>query len=150
MRTIRNENDRAKLLERIGKLTGSETPLWGKMTADQMMSHLVQAGSLPFEETLPDKSSFASRTFIKPLILYVLPMPKEVKVSADFDQGQNGRRPGGFEEDRKLLIESINRLGKLPAETECSYHPMFGKFTAKEWGLIAHKHLDHHLKQFGV
>lgn len=138
------------MLERVGRLSGTETPLWGKMTVDQMMSHLVQAGSLPFEASLPDRSSFAYRTFVKPLILYVLPMPKEVKISADFDQKQNGRPPVTFEEDRKLLIASIDRLAELPLDHECSYHPMFGKFTAKEWALIAHKHIDHHLKQFGV
>ena len=150
MPTIRDKNDRAKLLTRIAKLFGTETPLWGKMTVDQMMSHLVQAGELPFEASLPDKSSFASRTFIKPLILYILPMPKEVKISADLDQQQNGRRPVNFEEDRELLIASINHLGDLPLDQECSYHPMFGKFSVKEWALIAHKHIDHHLKQFGV
>ena len=150
MPTIRNESDRAKLVTRIGKLTGTETPLWGRMTVDQMMSHLVQAGDLPFEASLADNSSFAYRTFVKPLILYVLPMPKEVMVSADFDQQQNGRRPINFEQDRELLIASINRLAELPFDRECSYHPMFGKFTAKEWALIAHKHIDHHLKQFGV
>ncbi len=150
MPTIRNENDRAKLLTRIGKLDGTETPLWGKMSVNQMMSHLVQAGELPFAASLPDKSSFAARTFIKPLILYVLPMPKEVKVSADLDQQRNGRRPVSFEEDRELLIASINRLACLPVDQDCSYHPKFGKFTAKEWALIAHKHIDHHLKQFGL
>ena len=86
MKTIRNETERTKLIERLNKLTGSETPAWGKMTAEQMMSHLVQAGDLPFESTVADRSSFMSRTLIKPLILYVLPMPKEVKVSPDMDQ----------------------------------------------------------------
>ncbi len=150
MPTIRNETDRTKLIDRINKLTGNETPVWGKMTAEQMMSHLVQAGTLPFEASLSDKSSFFSRTVIKPLILYVLPMPKDVKVAADFDQNKDGRKPETFESDRRLLIESINNLGTLPADHDCQYHPMFGKMTPKEWALIAHKHLDHHLKQFGV
>lgn len=150
MPTIRNETDRTKLIERLNKLTGDETPVWGKMTAEQMMSHLVQAGELPFEASVPDRSTFMSRTFIKPLILHVLPMPKEVKVSAEMDQQADGRAPLGFETDRSLLIESMKKLGELSVDHKCLDHPFFGKMSAKDWANIAYKHIDHHLKQFGV
>ena len=150
MKTIRNETDRTKLIERLNKLTGDETPAWGKMTAEQMMSHLVQAGDLPFESSVPDRSTFMSRTFVKPLILYVLPMPKEVKISAEMDQQQKGRKPLGFETDRSVLIESMKKLGELSVDHKCLDHPFFGKMSAKAWNNIAYKHIDHHLKQFGV
>lgn len=138
------------MVDRVNKLSGDESPLWGKMSVNQMMSHLVQAGELPFEASLPDRSTVLSRTIIKPLILYVMPMPKEVKVSADFDQQADGRRPEEFNADRECLISSINKLGELPADHKCQYHPMFGAMSAKQWALIVHKHVDHHLKQFGV
>ncbi len=150
MKTIRNETERNDLVNRLNKLTGEEKPLWGKMTVKQMMSHLVQAADLPFKGMLPDKSNFVSRTFIKPLILYALPMPKEVKTSPEFNQQENGRKPQEFVDDRAIVIDSINTLGRLPLDHDCLSHPMFGKMNAKEWGLIAHKHIDHHLKQFGV
>ncbi|MFM9904807.1 MAG: DUF1569 domain-containing protein [Pyrinomonadaceae bacterium] len=150
MPTIRNETERTKLIVRLNMLSGSETPKWGKMTVNQMMSHLVQTGELPFAASLPDKSSFMSRTLIKPLVLYVLPMPKEVKVSPDMDQQADGRKPQEFNSDRELAIDAINKIGTLPVHHPCQYHPFFGKFTAKEWAVIAHKHIDHHLKQFGV
>lgn len=150
MATIRNETDRVRIIQRLNKLKGDEKPLWGRMSVDQMMSHLVQAADLPFKPTLPDKSSFVSRTFIKPLILYVLPMPKEVKTSPEFDQQEKGRKPQEFSADRQIVIDSINTLGSLSLDHDCLSHPMFGKMNAKEWALIAHKHIDHHLKQFGV
>ncbi len=150
MKSVRNQSNRAKLIGRLNELNGNEKPLWGRMTVDQMMSHLVQAGDLPFAATLPDKSTIVSRTFIKPLILYVLPIPKEVKTSAEMDQQAKGRSPGEFEADRRLLVDSLHKLGTLSVNHECIYHPMFGKMSAKEWGLIVHKHIDHHLKQFGV
>jgi len=150
MNTLRNESNRTNLIERLKKLSSGEKPLWGKMTVDQMMSHLVQAADLPFKAILPDKSNFMSRTFIKPLILYVLPMPKEVKTSPEFNQQENGRKPEEFSADRAIVIDSINTLGSLSLDHECLSHPMFGKMNAKEWALIAHKHIDHHLKQFGA
>lgn len=150
MKTIRNESDRTNLITRINKLSGHETPAWGKMSIDQMMSHLVQAGELPFVASVGDRSSFISRTVIKPLVLYVLPIPKEVKVSPDMDQQADGRKPLGFEVDRGLLIDSINKLATLPTDHKCLDHPFFGQMNAKEWAIMAQKHMDHHLKQFGV
>ncbi len=150
MPTIRNQSDRENLIERLKRLSGDENPAWGKMNVNQMVSHLVQAGELPFLASLPDKSNFFSRTFIKPLILYVLPMPKEVKTSPEMNQQENGRKPLDFDVDKSLVIDSINKIGDLPVDHECKYHPFFGKMNAKEWAVIAHKHIDHHLKQFGV
>lgn len=150
MATIRDERTRQELSARLMKLTGDETPLWGKMTVGQMVSHLVQAGEMPFVETLPDRSSFAYRAFVKPLVLYVMPMPKEVKTSPEFNQQERGRPPGDLNEDRELVKGLIEKLGTLSADTKCLHHPMFGPMSAKEWAVMAHKHIDHHLKQFGV
>jgi hypothetical protein len=150
MPTIRNETERNRLIERLNKLTGEEKPQWGKMSINQMMSHLVQTGELPFEASLADRSNFLSRTLLKPLVLYVLPMPKDVKTSPEMSQLEKGRKPTEFEADRSLAIDAINKIGDLAADHDCKYHPFFGKMSAKEWAVIAHKHIDHHLKQFGA
>ena len=150
MKTIRNETHRRDLCSRLEKVTGEEKAAWGRMSVNQMVSHLVQTGTLPFEETLPDRSNFLSRTLIKPLVLYVLPMPKEVPTPPDMDQQEKGRPPGDLAEDKRLAIEAINKVGTLSPDTPCKYHPFFGPMTPKQWGVIAHKHIDHHLRQFGV
>jgi hypothetical protein len=120
------------------------------MNVEQMLSHLVHSGELPFVASVPERSSFLSRRLVKPLVLYLLPMPKEIKTSAEMDQEQQGRPPLGFEEDRRNLIESINKIGELPEHHDCLAHPFFGKMSARQWALIGHKHIDHHLRQFGV
>ena len=148
--TIRNEADRASLVERLGKLKGDEKPLWGKMNVNQMVSHLVQNGDLPFVAGSIDRSNFMSRNVIKPLMLHMLPMPKEIKTAAEIDQQQDGRKPQEFNADKALVVKSINHLGTLAADHACLPHPFFGKLSAKEWAMIAHKHIDHHLRQFGV
>lgn len=150
MKTLRSEDDRASLIERISSLTGVETPLWGKMNVNQMVSHLIQAGDMPFEASVADRSNLLSRTVLKPLILYVLPIPKEVKTSPEMNQLESGRKPQDFESDKAMLIESINRLGSLPLDRKCLAHPFFGAMNAKQWAVMAHKHINHHLTQFGV
>jgi hypothetical protein len=150
MRSLRNADDRLDLIGRIRKLSPDDRPLWGRMNAGQMISHLVQASELPFVASVPDVSNVISRTLIKPLVLYVLAMPKEVKTSAEIDQQQSGRKPQDFSSDRDLLIDSIDRLGKLSLDHKCLGHPFFGEMTAKQWAVLAYKHTDHHLRQFGV
>jgi len=150
MPIIRDQTERNVLIERLNRLTGEEKAVWGKMNVNQMVSHLVQSGEMPFSADLADRSNFFSRTVIKPLILYVMPMPKEVKTPPDFNQQENGRKPLDFEEDKKLVVDAINKIGELPVDQECKNHPFFGKMNAKEWAIITHKHIDHHLKQFGV
>jgi hypothetical protein len=29
-------------------------------------------------------------------------------------------------------------------------HPFFGNYTPEQWGVFQWKHIDHHLRQFGV
>ena len=134
MPTLRNHNDRARLIERIRSLSGDESPAWGMMNVNQMVSHLVQAGELPFSVSLPDRSNFFSRTFIKPLILYVMPMPREVKTSPEFNQQENGRKPLAFDLDKGLVIDSINKIGDLATDQDCKHHPMFGKMSSERMG----------------
>lgn len=150
MKTIRNLSDKENIIRRIKSLTGEEKPLWGKMNVNQMVSHLVQAGDMPFTDSMPDRSSFFSRTIIKPLILYIMPMPKEVRTPPDMDQQENGRKPLEFDSDKAMVIEFLNKLADLPPDKDCKYHPFFGKMNSREWAIIAYKHIDHHLKQFGV
>ena len=138
------------MIERIGRLTADAKPLWGRMSVEQMLSHLVQAQELPFESTVADRSNWMSRNIVKTLVLTVVPVPKEVKTSAELDQQQGGRKPLGFEVDKANVIESLNKIGNLDAGHKCLAHPFFGPLSAKQWARIGYKHMDHHLRQFGV
>lgn len=150
MQTLRDESERASLIERVKSLSGSETPKWGKMNVNQMVSHLVQAGEMPFVASATEHSNFMSRNIIKPLVLYVLPMPKEVKTPPEMNQQEKGRKPQDFGSDKALLIEAINKIGTLPLDYKCLAHPFFGPMNAKQWSVLASKHINHHLTQFGV
>lgn len=138
------------MIRRIGELTPDATAVWGRMSVEQMVSHLVQASELPFSATCSDRSSFMSRHVIKPLVLYLLPMPKDVRTSRELDQQQDGRKPLGLDVDRGHLIDAVNKLGDLPDDHGCLPHPLFGKMSVRQWAMISHKHIDHHLRQFGV
>jgi len=54
-----------------------------------------------------------------------------------------------FESDRDELIRLIKAFADLPPESP-GMHPMFGRLSHRLWGILAWRHLDHHLRQFGA
>jgi hypothetical protein len=56
-----------------------------------------------------------------------------------------------FEEEKNKLVNLLQRLSHTnPEDVAKRPHPFFGKLTADEWNTLQFKHLDHHLRQFGV
>jgi hypothetical protein len=55
------------------------------------------------------------------------------------------------EHEKTELIALINRFYKAGPDGISKFpHPMFGTFTPDQWGMSMYKHIDHHLRQFGV
>ena len=56
-----------------------------------------------------------------------------------------------FDRERGHLIAAIDRFVKEGAAC-CSRHPhpFFGPLKPQQWAILMYKHLDHHLRQFGV
>jgi len=44
----------------------------------------------------------------------------------------------------------VDEFAKLDSRETWYPHPSFGEFTKEQWGQLEYKHLDHHLRQFGV
>jgi hypothetical protein len=69
------------------------------------------------------------------------PKPQEM------DKDRQGSHTSNFAADMVLLRE---RLKTLEQQTVLQSHPFFGQMSRTEWGRLTWKHLDHHLRQFGV
>jgi hypothetical protein len=56
-----------------------------------------------------------------------------------------------FEQQKEKAKASILKFFN-GGVSECTKHPhpFFGKFTPEEWAVFEWKHIDHHLRQFGV
>jgi hypothetical protein len=56
-----------------------------------------------------------------------------------------------LEIERKRLFELVSRF-VAAGSNGCTAHPhsFFGRLTPDEWAILMYKHLDHHLRQFGV
>jgi hypothetical protein len=53
--------------------------------------------------------------------------------------------------ERNRLIALIDRFTSSgPSGCTKDPHSFFGPLTPEEWAILTYKHLDHHLRQFGV
>lgn len=148
MQSLFNWEDNDAIKNRIKKLTPTSVPLWGKMNVAQMLAHLQQPILVSFGELklkrgilgflfgkMAKKQMLADRPFKQNM-----PTVKEFKVA-----------PGDFEKEKNTLISYLERfITEGPQIITKEAHPFFGKMELNEWDLLQWKHLEHHLKQFGV
>jgi hypothetical protein len=148
MRSVLIERDREALGRRLAELTPAASARWGSMTVDRMLAHLSQSARMALGE-LPVKAR-GKRAFqsfpLKHLILYVLPFPKGAPTAPELLAAP----PATVEEERRALVDLLARLGRGPRAGIGPAHPLFGPLTREEWGALAYKHSDHHLRQFGA
>lgn len=136
------------IIERINKLQPTALSQWGKMTVSQMLEHCQGPLKVAFGETQIKRSligflfgKMAKKTLVSPKPFdHNLPTAKEFIVHHEPE----------FEKTKAELINNIIRFSIGPATIKNLKHPFFGHMTAKEWDIAQWKHLDHHLRQFGV
>ena len=136
---------------RLGQLKPQSERLWGKMTAAQMLAHCSVSMQWAVGEVVPEKGALPVRLIgrmVKPFVLRNeepmrknSPTAKSLIVADDRDLGKERERLSG-------LIDRFAVGG--PAGCTKNPHSFFGKMTPEEWAILTYKHLDHHLRQFGV
>lgn len=146
MESLFDKNTYEEIHTRIEKLTNTSQPLWGKMRVDQMLYHCT----LPLESALgkihlPKQGNFLLRLFKSTLYSDTpyrksLPTAKSFVVTDEKD----------FETEKNKLLQDVKDAYEKGVNADWDEHPAFGKFTGEQWGKAFYKHLDHHLKQFGV
>jgi uncharacterized protein DUF1569 len=148
MRTILNESDLDAILNRLKSLSASSTRRWGSMDIKGMLQHLRLSALMTVGElaVVPKNKRAFQRFPLKHLILYVVPFPKGAPTAPELKPAD----ATSFEDERKALMELLERMGSGPREGMGPAHPLFGPLTWREWGVATYKHADHHLKQFGA
>ncbi len=140
---------RAQILDRIRSIPLDRLPQWGKMNVAQMFAHCVlpfqvARGELEMKRTLIGRifGGMARKRFISPEAFpRNLPTDKKFIVTGE----------KGAEVECERLIESVRRFGEGGDDgIRCTVHPFFGPMTPEDWDVLMWKHVDHHLRQFGV
>ena len=150
MPSIFSPSDNAALQERIQKLAADTPAQWGKMNAAQMLAHCqvpirVALGEVKLKRGIIGLlfGGSAKRKYILSDKAFERDLPTDpnflMKDARDFDTEKAGLLP---------LVQRFAQQGTVALTQEA--HPFFGKMNAEEWDTLMWKHLDHHLRQFGV
>jgi Protein of unknown function (DUF1569) len=148
MMSLADASQNAAAIQRIEALRGDTPPQWGRMTCAQMLAHCqkplqVAAGDLKLGRRLIGRllGGWAKKKFVDSNAPFNQNSPTDpaFRILDERD----------FESERAGLIEIVKRYGEQGVVTR-DPHPFFGSLTPAEWDRLMWKHLDHHLRQFGV
>ena len=138
-----------ELLQRVGRVTEGHTGKWGRMDAASMLHHCQQPLAVALGRKPLKKPNFIvsllMRTFKSSLYndkpwKKNLPTATEYKVEGTYD----------FQTEKAALIKLIQDFYREKDRKSWEPHVVFGPFTPEQWGQMQYKHLDHHLRQFGL
>ncbi|MBB6670372.1 DUF1569 domain-containing protein [Cohnella nanjingensis] len=149
MENIYNQLHTAEILNRIENLSPNSKPQWGTMNVAQMLAHCSSFQDIAMGNSFPPRDWIGRLIgrFVKPIVYNDKPAPHNmstiptIRIADDRD----------FETEKERLKQKILTFQSNGPE-KCSDHPhpFFGKLTPEQWGKGIYKHLDHHLRQFGV
>ncbi|WP_293293873.1 DUF1569 domain-containing protein [Allomuricauda sp.] len=150
MKSLFSPEAHKEILERIDNLSNSSERQWGKMEVGQMLNHCQYPLKISLKRYNPNNRpnlmlKLMGKFFKKSLYndkpwRQNLPTAKGLKVTESKDFGK----------EKDKLIGLINDFHQEKDKKEWDPHPVFGSFTPEQWGQMQYKHLDHHLRQFGV
>ena len=136
-----------EIIDRINKLTAQTQRQWGKMDVAQMLAHVQQPIEVAYGKR--ELKSHWLLKIIGPLFKTKLynGQPYKQGLPTDRSYVMTGTVKD-FEKEKQQLLQLIDRFHD--ANLTSASHPVFGTFTKEQWSLATWKHLDHHLRQFGV
>ena len=142
-----------EIKQRIMRLHPDSERQWGNMTPAQTLAHCTSGMQMAMGIINPKRASFPAN--IMGLLIKLLvfgddkPMRRNSPSAPELFSANPTR--GDFERERAQLIAAVDSFATRGAAC-CSQHPhpFFGPLKPEQWAILMYKHVDHHLRQFGV
>lgn len=140
------------LLNKLFAVTQKDVPLFGKMSVQHMIEHLILAlhtsnGKLAVECFTPAEKL----PTLKRILLSERPLPKGF-VNPLIGEGLLELKYSTLDEAKEMLkieIKDYELYFEMNPET-LFVHPVFGSLNKEEWDIFHRKHFIHHMQQFGL
>ncbi len=147
MKSIFEEHAHQEVLQRLNNLHENINANWGKMNVGQMVHHCQYPLNIILEKDDYNlKPNWLVKTFFKKAMYNDKPWKKNLPTVSRFKTIENK----DFSSEKLKLQNLIEELHNHKDREHWQPHPVFGKLTKDQWGKMQYKHLDHHLRQFGV
>lgn len=137
------------VISRVDKLEPTTERQWGKMEVAQMMAYCSAALDMASGQLILPRLLIGRilGPFVRPIYTNDKPLSRNSPTDKKLvvaDQRDFSRE----QEQLKLRIRQFQQGG----EAQCTKHPhpFFGPLTPQDWSRGMYRHLDHHLRQFGV
>ena len=146
IKNLLEDDVKQETINRINKLTPASQRKWGIMEVAQMLAHLQARFAVVFgKDEL--KANFFIRLFaplLKGMLYSETPYKKNLATDKSFKISDHRE----FAKEKQQLLDMIYSFSEETLRKDP--HPYFGKLTLEQWGKASWKHMDHHLRQFGV
>lgn len=147
MNSIFDEKSYHEIVNRVNKLHSNSKGEWGKMTVGQMVWHC----QIPLKVAIKNKKTNKKgnpiiRWFFQKSLYNDKPWRKNLPTSS-FAKAKEDK---DFTTEFIVLKRLIDEIYEVRNRKAWNPHPIFGTLTPQQWGQMQYKHLDHHLRQFGV
>ncbi|MEL6254983.1 MAG: DUF1569 domain-containing protein [Bacteroidota bacterium] len=148
MKSLFSESALKEIKNRIEKLSPETQAIWGQMDVAQMMAHCVEVMRNAMGEIQQKRKflGYLAAPFLRKRYYNDIPFQSR-NVPSTFQVVESKN----FENAKETLLDRLENFHK-DGSLKCqgSIHPMLGRFTPEQWAIGQYKHLDHHLRQFGV
>lgn len=147
MKSLFNAEAYSEVRNRLNNLTETTERQWGKMTPGQMVKHCQMPLNIILEK---EDYGLKPNWFLKVFFKKVFYSDKLWKPNLPTAKGFKITESTDFTSEKVKLEQLLDEFESQRDRTDWQPHPAFGKFTKEQWGKMQYKHLDHHLRQFGV
>jgi hypothetical protein len=147
---IFDESTHLSILNRIDALTEGHERRWGTMSPAQMCAHVCVSYEYAYGERSdlpPLLMRWFVRLFFRDLLIGTKPYAQgsPTAPSMVIDDARQ------FDVEQRRLRSYVERVyADGSAAFDGRPQVSLGPLTAQEWSTLLYKHLDHHLRQFGV
>jgi hypothetical protein len=147
VKTLFDETEFAALFTRVESLQPDSVRRWGTMDVSQMMAHVSRALQISLGKvTPPSECNFLLRWIVRPVAIGCIPMKRGLPTSTTMRMSE----PKNFAMEKQGLLENLQVAKARGLNGKWHPHVAFGPLSAKQWGRLHRKHIDHHLRQFSA
>jgi len=150
MVTPLNTDTLDRYVARVEAIQSPEQRLWGALDPAPLLAHINRTFEISLGEyTGEDISNWFSKSIMKWVAFHLMPWPKgKLKAPDEFTPQPEHE----LNVERQRTIDAMRRFVET-AQREpdrIGVSPLFGPMTLRYWQHVHGKHLNHHLRQYGV
>ena len=135
-----------EFINRIRNINSNDKPKFGQMNVYQMICHCADQFRMMYGELKGLRRQNVDVVKMKEMAM----KSKTVPTVEGLDQiAGGGTKPTDLENDKKILIDYINKFHETEKDHKFHFHPFFGNIEKDKWERLVVYHLNHHLNQFG-